>query len=164
LDITIHRTPSELKTAIYRKLTFTDTIIPHPSNHPPKHKFAAVKYLYNRLDTYHLQQDEYRQEQQTIQTILHDNDFPIIPHKPRKRTTKTTDTTSPMQNWAVFSYVGRESTFITNIFRHSNIKIAFRTTNNTGKLLTQKQHKGDVLAQSGVYKLVCPDCNMTYVG
>jgi hypothetical protein len=45
LDITIHRTPYGLKNAIYRKPTFTDTIIPHNSNHPPTHKFAAVKYL-----------------------------------------------------------------------------------------------------------------------
>jgi hypothetical protein len=42
LDITIHRTPTSYKTAIYRKPTFTDTIIPHPSNHPPHHKYAAV--------------------------------------------------------------------------------------------------------------------------
>ena len=34
LDITIHRTPTNLKTSIYRKPTFTDTIIPYTSNHP----------------------------------------------------------------------------------------------------------------------------------
>jgi hypothetical protein len=33
LDITIHRTPTNLKTSIYRKPRFTDTIIPHTSNH-----------------------------------------------------------------------------------------------------------------------------------
>jgi hypothetical protein len=55
LDITIHRTTSGLKTSVYRKPTFTDTIIPYTSNHPPAHKFAAIKYLYNRLDMYHMQ-------------------------------------------------------------------------------------------------------------
>jgi hypothetical protein len=34
LDINIHRTPSGWKTAVYRKSTSTDTIIPYISNHP----------------------------------------------------------------------------------------------------------------------------------
>ena len=51
LDVSIHRTPSGWKTAIYRKPTFTDTIIPYTSNHPPQHKYAAVRFLYNRLHT-----------------------------------------------------------------------------------------------------------------
>ena len=34
LDVNIHRTPSGWKTAVYRKPTFTDTIIPYTSNHP----------------------------------------------------------------------------------------------------------------------------------
>jgi hypothetical protein len=163
LDITIHRTPSGLKTAIYRKPTFTDSIIPHNSNHPPTHKFAAVKYLYNRLDKYHLQQDEHQLELQTIQTILHNNNFPIYPYKPKKRT-KSTVTSSPEHKWAVFSYIGKETSFITNIFRNSGIKTTFRTTSNVGTLLTQKQQKKDMLTQSGVYKLICPDCSKAYVG
>jgi hypothetical protein len=35
LDVNIHRTPSGCKTAVHRKPTSTDSIIPHPSNHPP---------------------------------------------------------------------------------------------------------------------------------
>ena len=45
LDITIHRTPYNWKVAIYRKPTFTNTIIPYTSNHPPQHKHAAIKFL-----------------------------------------------------------------------------------------------------------------------
>jgi len=62
LDITIHRTPSNWKVAIYRKPTFTDTIIPYTSNHPPQHKHAAIKFLHNRLQTYDLEPDEFIQE------------------------------------------------------------------------------------------------------
>jgi len=29
--------------AIYRKLTFTDTIIPYSSNHPTQHKYIAIR-------------------------------------------------------------------------------------------------------------------------
>jgi hypothetical protein len=59
LDITIHRTPYNWKVAIYSKPTFTDTIIPYTSNHPPQHKHAAIKFLHNRLHTYDLQPDEF---------------------------------------------------------------------------------------------------------
>jgi len=82
IDKTIHRTPSNWKTAIYRKPTFTDTIIPYTSNHPSQHKHAAVKFLYNRLHTHDLQPDEFLQEENTIQNILYNNSFPIQPHKP----------------------------------------------------------------------------------
>jgi hypothetical protein len=34
LNITIHRAPTNFRTAIYRKPTFTDTIIPYTSNNP----------------------------------------------------------------------------------------------------------------------------------
>jgi hypothetical protein len=56
LVISIHRTPKDMRIAILRKPTFTDTIIPFISNHPTHHKYATVRYLYNRLDTYNLQQ------------------------------------------------------------------------------------------------------------
>ena len=82
LDITIQRTPTNWKTPIYRRPTFTDTIIPYKSNHPTQHKYAAVKFLYNRLNTYDLQADEYQQEEDTIHNILYDSSFSIHPQKP----------------------------------------------------------------------------------
>jgi hypothetical protein len=83
LDMTIHRTPSSWKTVIYRKPIYTDTIIPYTSNHPSQHKYAAVKFLYNRLHTYNLQPEEYRQEENTIHNILYNNSFPVQLHKPQ---------------------------------------------------------------------------------
>ena len=59
LDISIRRTITGMRTAIFRKPTFTDTIIPFTSNHPMQHKYATVRYLYNRTDSYNLQQKEY---------------------------------------------------------------------------------------------------------
>jgi len=54
LDISLHRTPTDIKTSTYRKPTFTDTIIPYTSNHPTHHKYAAVRFLHNRLVAYNL--------------------------------------------------------------------------------------------------------------
>ena len=56
LDISIHRTHTNIKTAIYRKPTFTDTTIPYASNHPTNHKYTTVRLLFNRLDSYNLKQ------------------------------------------------------------------------------------------------------------
>jgi len=53
-DISIQKNPLKLITSIYRKPTFTDSIIPYNSNHPTQHKYAAVKFLYNRLKSYGL--------------------------------------------------------------------------------------------------------------
>jgi hypothetical protein len=84
LEVNIHRNPYGQKTAIYRKPTSTDTIIPYISNHPPQHKHAAIRFLYYRLHTYNLQPSEYPQEENTIHNILYNNKFPIKPHKPHQ--------------------------------------------------------------------------------
>jgi hypothetical protein len=84
LDVTIHRTPTNWRMSIYRKPTFTDTIIPYTSNHPIQHKFAAVRFLYNRLNTYDLLTEDYKQEEQVIHNILMNNSFSIHPQKPPK--------------------------------------------------------------------------------
>jgi hypothetical protein len=52
LDMSIHKTEHNVQTAVYRKPTFTDTIIPYSTNHPFQHKYAAIRYLYNILHTY----------------------------------------------------------------------------------------------------------------
>ena len=164
LDITIHKTPTSFKISVYRKPTFTDTIIPYTSNHPIHHKYAAVRFLYNRLNSYNLQHGEHQQELNTIHNILLNNSFPIRPHKPH--TTKPTHpnkpTTSP--KWAAFTYIGKETSYITNLFRRTDLKITFRTKNTIGKLLTPKIPTQDPYSLSGAYKLTCPDCNKAYVG
>jgi DNA-directed RNA polymerase subunit H (RpoH/RPB5) len=43
LDISIHKTHSNIKISICRKPTFTDTIIPHSTNNPIKQKYAAIR-------------------------------------------------------------------------------------------------------------------------
>jgi hypothetical protein len=78
LDITIQRHDSHLSFSVYRKPTYTDSIIPHDSNHPTQHKYAAIRFLYNRLDSYHLQGTNYTQENNIVANILHNNQFP--PH------------------------------------------------------------------------------------
>jgi Pyruvate/2-oxoacid:ferredoxin oxidoreductase delta subunit len=165
-DVNIHRTPSGWKTAVYSKPTLTDTIIPYTSNDSPKHKYAAIRFLCNRLHTYNLQPTEYLQEENTIHNILYNNEFQIKPHKPHQPKPQKQRQNTHMQThkWITFTYTGKETTYITNLFKRSNIKIVFCTNNTIYSQLTQKHHIIDKCTQSGVCKLTCPDCNKAYVG
>ena len=140
LDITIHRTFNNWRMSIYRKPTFTDTIITHTSSHLTQHKYGAIKFLYNRLNTYNLLKDDYKQEENIIHSIIHNNSLPIHQQKPStqkpRKHLETTQTQS--QKWATFTYTGKETTFITNIFRRANLKIAFRTNNTIRNNLMYK--------------------------
>jgi hypothetical protein len=104
LDTTIHRAQDNVRISIFRKPTFTDTIIPYTSNHPPQHKYAAVRFLYNRLNTYQLQDEEYRHEENTIHNILHNNSFPIrLSNTPTPKPQPTPPPPIQNQKWATFT-------------------------------------------------------------
>jgi hypothetical protein len=164
LDISIQKTPHNLITSIYRNPTFTDSIIPYSSNHHKQHKYAAVKFLYNRLNSYGLQEKEYKQERNIIH-ILHNNSFPLTPQKhPRNNTTRQQSTQITKHKWVTFTYTGKETLDITNAFKHTDLKIAVRTNNTLENLLKQRNPLSDKFSSSGVYKLTCPDCHKTYVG
>jgi len=116
LDVTIHKTYTNWKISIYRKPTFTATSIPYTSNHQAQHKYAAVRFLYNGLNTYNLHGDEYNVEENIIQNIMYNNAFSIQPHKPsnskppiselHKETATTTHT--PTHKLVTFTYTGKE--------------------------------------------------------
>ena len=169
LDITIHRSPTNWLTSKHRKPTFTDTIIPYSSNHPAQHKYGAMRFLYNILNTYHLKEKECKEEEEvTIHDILNNNRFPTHTHKPpthrQPTTTLVKETNTITHKWVPFTYIGRETTFITNIFKKSGLRIALRTTSIIQKLLMPQHKPPDKYAQSEAHLLTCPDCNKAYVG
>jgi hypothetical protein len=80
LDHTISRTNQTVAFNIFRKPTFTDTIIPYNSCHPTEHKFASLRYLTNRVNTYQLNHEAKNNEIITIQNILHNNGVSFTLH------------------------------------------------------------------------------------
>jgi queuine/archaeosine tRNA-ribosyltransferase len=54
LDITIHNNDNKLSFSIYRKPTASDVIFPMDSCHPLEHKYAAIRYMLERLHKYRL--------------------------------------------------------------------------------------------------------------
>jgi hypothetical protein len=145
LDVTIHRTTTNWRTSMYRKPTFMDTVIPYTTNHPTQHKYATIRFLYNRLNMYDLLKEDYKKEENIIHNIMHNGSFPFHPRKPlTHKMRKHLDTTqAPPQKWATFPYIGKEMTFITNIFKQTNLKIFFHTNNSIGDRLMHKQQITD---------------------
>ena len=148
---------------IYRKPTTTDSIIPSDSCHPTEHKMAAVRYLTNRMNRYHLSRASKDKERKIIKHILQVNkyDTSIIDIPPKTQNSKTRSGIK----WAQFTYAGKETKFITKLLKNSSVNVSYTTRNTIARLLSQrstpKQNKFDC---SGVYQLTFPDCNMKYVG
>jgi hypothetical protein len=53
------------------------------------------------------------------------------------------------------TYIGKDTTYITNIFNHSDTRIAYCTNNTIQNFLTHKAHYFDKFSSSGVYKITC---------
>ena len=164
LDVTIHKKPSNINISIFRKPTFTDTLIPYTSNHPIQQKYGAIRFVYNRLNSYHLHGKEYRHEENIIHNILHNNSYPLLPHKHNNTHSSQSQNSQKKQKWITFTYIGKETTYIIKICKHSNLKIAYRTNNTLQNHLTRSIHNQDKFTRSGVYILTCPDCGKVYVG
>jgi hypothetical protein len=59
--------------------------------------------------------------------------------------------------------VGKETRHITKLFKNTNVKPAFKTTNTLKKHLFLKQKIIAIYDKSGVYKLKCADCPRQYI-
>jgi len=69
------------------------------------------------------------------------------------------------RRWAKLTYVGRQTKFITKLFRNSDFKVSFKTENTVGKLLTQNKNINlNKFNKCGVRQLTCHDCNRKYIG
>jgi len=165
LDITIHRNPKKFEFSIYRKPTVTNHIIPKDSCHPPSHKLSAIRFLTDRMHTYPISEHSRVTEANNIKHILQVNKYDTW-HTSRKHTKpKNHSKTSNMPNKrALFTYFGRETTKITNIFQKLGIQIAFQTKHTIGKLLQNHHKTRNKFQNNGVYELACPDCNKRYIG
>jgi hypothetical protein len=53
----------------------------------------------------------------------------------------------------MFTYTGKETTYITKIFESTNLQIAYHTNNSIQENLIPKPHISEKFSASGVYKL-----------
>ena len=149
LNISILRNNESFEFKIYRKPTTTDTIIPSDSNHPPEQKLSTIRFLVNRLHSYPITDIHRQQEYNTICHILHANTYHLaivnglssqIQTTVRKTNSHSHALTQSLhdvsqnmlqsktpQRFATFTYIGKETRFVTKVFKHINLLIAYRT-------------------------------------
>jgi hypothetical protein len=60
--------------------------------------------------------------------------------------------------------MGKETRYITKLFRKYNLNIAWRTNNTLEQHLTNPKHKKDIYDCCGVYKMKSIDCEGAYIG
>ena len=103
--------------------------------YPPEHELAAIKYLVNRLTTYPICEINKRKEYDTIKQILYNNKYDV---KILDKITPTNDTQTQGGKKNKFTHVGRQTKFITKLFRNTKLKVSFKTENTRRRILTQK--------------------------
>jgi len=171
LDFSIHRNINCTHLGIYRKSTHTDVTIQFSSNHPFEHKLAAFNFYIHRMLTLQITKQAKQQERKIILAVAKNYEFPlhIIHNLKKKLITKKrrkklpTTTTQQAKKWVTLSHHSPLIRKITNLFKHSNLNIALRTTNTIHRQLTDKIVKTSTNS-SGIYKLKCKVCNNSYVG
>jgi hypothetical protein len=162
IAISIVRTRSNLKFGIFRKPTATDIMIHSMSCHLVENKFVGINYLVNRITTYPITKKKIDIEEQNINHLLKINGYhylnatKLIRHKQlhtNDHNNKDTNTNNNHKKWAVYTYTGKDTRFISERFKEFNINISFRTNNAIENLLTKKRLLSNQYDESGVHEL-----------
>jgi hypothetical protein len=115
------------------------------------------------METYKLTPENRQKERDNIRHILLTNKYDDSLHRFNKD--KVQKQGNRRRKWAKFTYIGKETRFITKLFRDTAVKIAFMTNNTIEKCLAIKQETPqNIHDRSGVYQLTCPECKMKYTG
>jgi hypothetical protein len=72
--------------------------------------------------------------------------------------------TTQNQKWITFTYFGKETITITQLFKNTNLHIAYKTNNTLRSYLQHKNHDSDKYNRSGIYEIKCNSCQLKYIG
>jgi hypothetical protein len=69
------------------------------------------------------------------------------------------------KKWTTFTYYSPKIRKLTNLFKHTNINSAFKNTNTIQQYAKPKMlEKNQDYNMSGIYRLTCNTCKMSYIG
>jgi hypothetical protein len=70
------------------------------------------------------------------------------------------------KKWTTFTYTGKETRYITKLFKETEINIAFKTNNTIKRIIKTNPHieHKNRYNSPGIYKLKCKDCPLQYIG
>jgi len=145
LELSINRNANNVDLNIYRKPTHIDITVYFTSNHPYDHKLAAFNYYINRMIIMPITEQTVKQQWNNMLTMAHNNSFPKHIYRLRNKllakkdgTTQTQATEQHDRKWVTFTYHNPSIHKVTNLFKRTNLKIAFRPTNTIYQHLSQK--------------------------
>jgi hypothetical protein len=100
-------------------------------------------------------------EWQTILTIANNNNLPIPIIKKLKAKMHNKEPTKNYQHkkLATLTHHSSKVRKITNIFKQTDVRIAFKSTNTIHQKTTHKNHHTTQnVEQTGIYQLICKTC------
>jgi hypothetical protein len=134
-----------------------------------EHKLAACRYYINRMLSLPLTKERQANELKTIQTIAHNNNFPNklidnLKYQIQRNTIRQKPNNKENENrkkWATFTYHIPKIRKITNLFKHTDIKIAFKNNTTILQLIRPKNDNSTkIYIKIGIYKLWACKCAM----
>jgi len=121
----------------------------------------------NRLLSRPLTIERQQAEWETMVTIARNNNFPtkLITNLKTQMQHKTQGTIIKEKNkWAVFTFYSPKIRKLTNLFRQTNIHIAFKSTNTIQQYTKPKKPDENCeYNMSGIYKLAGKTCERSYI-
>jgi hypothetical protein len=157
---------------IFLKHATTNTTINYFSNHPLEQKLAAYCYYVERMVTLPLSKKHQNIEWTTILEIAQNNSFPEnflirLKQQIQQRLAHPEPPKKPKNNtkWMTFTYTSPQVRKITNLFKDTRVKIAFKCSSTISQLTKPNtNHSTPYCNRSGIYKLTCNTCKLAYVG
>jgi len=171
LDLTFTRKTTSLEIDIFPKPTTNNTTINYLSSHPLEHKLAAYRYYIERMFSLSLNKENPLKEWTTILDIARSNNFPDnilirLMQQIQQNIARTTPPTESKNNtkWTTFTNVSPQIRKITNIFRHTNVKIAFKCNNKISQLIKPNtDNYTPYYNTSGIYNPCLPQQQVRYL-
>jgi hypothetical protein len=110
-----------------------------------------------------------KKEWNLIKTIARNNKFPLHHidklHKNIMKQQQNNKTEKKKKKWAIFTYHSPSIKILTNIFKHTNVNIAYRDTNTIAQQIKMRgPNNNNDQNKSGIYKLTCGTCKRAYIG
>ena len=177
LDLTIeHINKNNFNFQIYRKPTYTDTIIPSTSNHPFSTKMAAFHSMLHRLISIPLDTQNFKYELNIITKIAENNGYnkniihDLLHKKQKKVLYKQLYNSSPIPEkdkiiYRKLKYVKNTSNSLSIELKKFNIITGlYNSYNLRNCLINNKIVDREPFSHSGIYQINCESCNFIYIG
>lgn len=175
LDLKIIRNGENLEFDVYRKPTTTSVFIPYDSNHNYSHKMSAFSSMIHRLLNVPLNTVRYTNELNHIKKLAQINGYNnntierLLINKKKKKERSDLTKLTPLKDNRVSSfmsiyYENKNNNDMRNILKKVDIGLVNKNRFKLRNLLGTAKDKTPTLEMSGIYKINCNDCNMSYIG